>query len=55
LLSCTAQCVVVETGRSAIMERRYYLGSGMATDTNGAIRRGGVQLQIKFNEMEIYE
>ena len=41
LLSRTAQCVVVETGHSTIMERQYYLGGGMATNTNGAIRRGG--------------
>ena len=41
LLSHTAQCVVVETGHSTIMERQYYLGGGMATNTNGAIRRGG--------------
>jgi hypothetical protein len=41
LLSCTAQCVVVETGHSTIMERGYYLGNGMATNTNGAIRGRG--------------
>ena len=41
LLSCTAQCVVVETGHGTIMERLYYLGSRMTTNTNGAIRGGG--------------
>ena len=41
LLSRTAQCVVVETGHSTIMERQYYLSGGMTTNTNGAIRRGG--------------
>ena len=55
LLSCTAQCVVVETGHGTIMERWYYLGGRMATNTNGAIRGGGVQLKINFNEMEINE
>ena len=55
LLSRTEQCVVVETGHSTIMERQYYCCVGMATNTNGAIRGGGIQLQIKFIGIEIYE
>ena len=41
LLSCTAQCVVVETGHGTILERWYYMGGRMTTNTNGAIKGGG--------------
>ncbi len=47
LLSRTEQCVVVETGHRTIMERQYYLVWAMGWPQT--------QLQIQFNEMEIYE